>query len=268
VENPSVEVFAIGTELAFGQIQDTNSSWIAQQVVRLGGKPRRLTVLNDNLEDMESALRDAVSRGTRILLLTGGLGPTPDDLTVDVVCRLTGRSSVVHEATVADYIRRRNYKSRAEVSPGLLKMATVPDGSDVFLNPAGWAPCIRVDHAGSAIFLMPGPPKEVQAIFQHHLEGYLSKQFSTVTATRRVRTEMYESEVSPHIQRVMAECPGTYLKAYVALRSPEENLMPLDIVAHGKDESEAKENLEKAARRLEQLVQGAGKRFVMGQAEP
>ena len=260
-ENPVIELFAIGTELAIGQIQDTNSSWIAQQIARMGGQPRRLTVLNDDMDDIVRALEESLARNTDIILLNGGLGPTPDDMTVDAICRFIGCESAIHEPTIEDYMQRRDYKNRDEVSPGLIKMGTVPEGAEAFPNPAGWAPLIKVKYDGSTIFILAGPPREMQAVFNEYVAEFLSGQFKTKTSTCRVWTEMFESEVSPHLQKVMEEFPGTYLKAYVALRSDDKDAMPVDIVAHGTDEAAAAENMESAMNRFKELVEGAGKRF-------
>jgi len=259
ISNPPIEVFAIGTELAIGQIQDTNSSWLAQQITLLGGRPRRLTVLSDDLDEILAALRDSVARGTELILLTGGLGPTPDDLTVDALCQLAGVHAEPHEPTIKDYINRRGYKGREEISPNLMKMATVPQGAKVHPNPAGWAPCIEVELDGATVLCMPGPPPEVKGVFQEHVRHILSQRIGAKCATRRVWTNMYESEVSPHIQQVMEEFPGTYLKGYVALRSATREAMPVDIVAHGRDEAGAADVLEQATNRLRELVLESGR---------
>src|SRR5207244_11002017 len=87
-----IELFAIGTELVLGRIQDTNSYWMAQRIAELGGVVRRMTTLSDDLEDIVHALRDSIERGTETILTSGGLGPAPDDLTVDAICRGGGRA--------------------------------------------------------------------------------------------------------------------------------------------------------------------------------
>src|SRR5213593_2934386 len=115
----AIEIFAIGTELVLGRIQDTNSFWMAQRIAELGGVVRRMTTLSDDLEDIVHALRDSIERGTEMILTSGGLGPTPDDLTVEAICRVVGRPSAVHEPTLEDYIRRRNLSGRDQISPGL-----------------------------------------------------------------------------------------------------------------------------------------------------
>jgi nicotinamide-nucleotide amidase len=254
-----IELFAIGTELVLGRIQDTNSYWMAQRIAELGGNLRRVTQLVDNLDQIIECLGDSLRRGTGILITTGGLGPTPDDLTVEAVARVLQRRTVVDEATLDDYMRRRNLKSRDEISAGLLKMATVPEGSEVRQNPAGWAPCTFVRHEGGAIVILPGPPKEMEAVFTLHVAELISHASARKTAALRVVVNMYESEVSPVLQEVMARYPDCYLKAYVAMRDAFDQALPVDVVATGADEDAARHALEQALACFRDLVQARGK---------
>src|SRR5947209_12695176 len=99
-ENPHVELFAVGTELVMGRIYDTNSFWIAEQLAKLGTWPRRITCLPDDDAEIIGAFANAIERGTHIIVTTGGLGPTPDDRTIDCVCQLLGLKQAVHQPTV------------------------------------------------------------------------------------------------------------------------------------------------------------------------
>jgi molybdenum cofactor synthesis domain-containing protein len=155
---PVIELFSIGTELILGQIQDTNAHWIAQQTLQLGGKLRRATMLRDEFDEITEALADSIRRKTDLIMTTGGLGPTPDDMTVEVVAKLIGKPTIVHEETLTSFMERRQLTHRADVSPAMVKMATVPETADVFQNPAGWAPCIRVTKDSSTMLMMPGHP--------------------------------------------------------------------------------------------------------------
>ncbi|HAA76173.1 TPA: damage-inducible protein CinA, partial [Candidatus Latescibacteria bacterium] len=139
----SVELYSIGTELLMGQIQDTNAFWMAQQIARLGGHIRRIVILDDDIEDMVRVLGNTVDRKTRAIITTGGLGPTPDDLTVEAIARLKGVDIVVNESLVEKFMRDREIEKREDVRPGLVKMATSPEGSIVHPNPAGVAPCVE-----------------------------------------------------------------------------------------------------------------------------
>lgn len=256
-----IELFAIGTELVIGRIQDTNSFWMAQRIAELGGNLRRVTQLVDDLDQIVEALANSLGRGTGIIITTGGLGPTPDDLTVAAVARVLNRETVVDEATLDDYMRRRNLNSRDEISPGLRKMATVPAGSEVLQNPAGWAPCTFVRHEGGSIIIMPGPPKEMEAVFTLHVAGAIAAASEHKTAALRVVVNMHESEVSPLMQEVMARCPGCYLKAYVAMREAFESALPVDVVATGGDDAAARHALQEAVTCFSDLIQARGKKM-------
>jgi molybdenum cofactor synthesis domain-containing protein len=257
-ERPNVEVFAIGTELVMGRIYDTNSFWIAEQLAKLGSYPRRITVLADDDDEVVAAFADSLSRGTNVIITTGGLGPTPDDRTLDCVCRLLGLEQAEHRPTIESFKQRRNVASDSELSPSLIKMATVPVGATIYQNPAGWAPLVQIAAGEDAsFFMMPGPPKEMQAIWNTHLNGILKEKLKSTTAAKRVWVTMYESEVSPHIQEVMKTHPQTYVKAYVALRT--DTTLPIDLVAHGPDDLAAQATLDAAIALLTELVVAKGK---------
>jgi molybdenum cofactor synthesis domain-containing protein len=256
-----IEIFAIGTELVLGRIQDTNSYWMAGRIADLGGQVRRVTQLADDLEEIVAAFRESLARGTRILIACGGLGPTPDDLTVEAVAQLVGRETAVHEPTLADYMRRRNLKSREELTPNLLKMATVPEGAEVFQNPAGWAPCSLMAAGEATVIILPGPPKEMEAVFSLYVADFLSARTGAKSAALRVAVNMFESEVSPVLQEVMARLPNTYLKAYVAMREAFEQGLPVDVVATGPTTEEAHHRLQEAVSLLSELVTARGKQM-------
>lgn len=251
---PQIEIFAIGTELAMGRILDTNTHWMANQIARLGGILRRASILRDDQEEIQLALREAIERGSRIVIVSGGLGPTPDDVTVEAIARLVGTSPIVEETILQEHLRRRNLRRREEATPGMLKMATVPQGAEVYPNVAGWAPCFKVTWQSSVIFALPGPPREMEANFRAYIEPYLSQVYPTKTVALRAYVAMYESEVSPLMQEVMERYPGTYLKAYVALYSQNSRGMPVDLIATASSEEEGVALLSQARDFFAELV--------------
>ena len=253
-ETSPVEIFSIGTELLIGRIQDTNSFWLAQQASELGAEIGRITIVGDDRAVILGALREAVARGTRTVLTTGGLGPTPDDLTVECVAELLGVGTSVYRPALEDFMRRRLI-GEADLTPALYRMATVPDGAEVLLNPAGWAPCTRVQQGATTFFLMPGPPKEMQAVFDRYLRDYFGS--AGLSMARRVYVNMHEGEVAPYARQVMDAVPGTYIKGYIALSNQQR--LPLDVVVRGADEADAQRNLERAVAMLTELVAGAGR---------
>jgi nicotinamide-nucleotide amidase len=256
-----IEILAIGTELVIGRIQDTNSFWMAQRIAELGGQVRRITQLPDDLPEIVRTIGESLSRGTRILITCGGLGPTPDDLTVDAVAQAAGRGTFVHEETLTDYVRRRNLEGRHQLTPGLMKMATVPEGAEVLPNPAGWAPCSLVPAGEATVIILPGPPKEMEAVFSLYVADYISSRTAMKSAALRVIVNMFESEVSPLLQEVMAHVPQTYLKAYVAMREAFDRGLPVDLVATGPTAEAAHQRLQEAVRLLADLVTARGRQL-------
>lgn len=236
-----IEIYSIGTELLSGQIQDTNSYWMAQQIAALGGYVRRIAILDDDVEELCSVLADACARQTRMIITTGGLGPTPDDLTVAALASILGVEVEQDEEMVQRFMANRGIEQREDVSPGLLKMATRPAGAIVHPNPAGVAPCVQATKSGTTICALPGPPREVEALFRQTLEPMIAELYSGTRSSVRVVVNLPESQCSPILQSVMDACPNTYLKAFVALseRTANGQRLPVDVVAWATSAPEA-----------------------------
>lgn len=255
---PSIELYSIGTELIMGQIQDTNSHWIAQQILEIGGNLRRITIIPDDFEQIIQALDESVKRGTNFIITTGGMGPTPDDMTVQAVAEMTKSELMLHEPIFQHFMEKGKIKRREDASQGMIKMATIPKGAEVYKNSVGWAPCIISQKEKSTIFILPGPPKEMRPLFNDAVKPYIAKQCNKNAVVQRVIVNMYESEVSPFLQKVMQKYPQTYLKAYVALKDSHSNI-PIDIVAIGDDTQNAQEILQKALNYLKNMITEYGK---------
>jgi len=253
-----VEIFSIGTELLIGRIQDTNSYWLAQQISALGATIARITIVGDDRAVILGALESAVQRGARTIITSGGLGPTPDDLTVECAAELCGVGTTLHRPALEDYVRRRGIPEE-ELTAGMRRMATVPEGADVLLNPAGWAPCVRLQRGDATLFLLPGPPQEMEAVFDRYLRAHFASG-GECSLARRVYVTMHEGEVAPYARQVMDAVPGTYIKGYIALSNQQR--LPLDVVVRGADEADAQRNLERAVAMLSDLVAAAGRQVI------
>ncbi|RKU31378.1 hypothetical protein C6497_02470 [Candidatus Poribacteria bacterium] len=257
----AIELFSVGTELVLGQIQDTNAHWIAQQILQNGGELRRVTMLRDDFDEMTEAISSAIQRETALILTTGGLGPTPDDMTVAVIASLIGTKPIVSNETVAEYKKRREMPEDDILNEALTKMATIPETAQVYQNPAGWAPCISVEYKMSTIMMMPGPPREMKAIFDAYIQPLIIDRYRDEISTARVYVSMFEAEVSPLMQKVMERYPDVYLKAYVSLRNTEGNSMPIDFVSTSSESQETEEQLKSSIDFFRELVLEAGKSF-------
>lgn len=255
----SIELFSIGTELIMGQIQDTNSHWIAQKILEIGGNLRRITIIPDDYQQIIQALNESIKRGTEFIITTGGMGPTPDDMTVQAVTELVESELILHEPTIRHFMKRGKVKRREDVSQGMIKMATIPKDAEVYQNPTGWAPCVVARKEESTIFILPGPPREMKPLFSYAVEPFIAEKCNTNAVVQRIIVDMHESEVSPFLQEVMQQYPQTYLKAYVALRDSTSSRLPVDIVATGENTRNAQDILKAALDYLENMITEYGK---------
>lgn len=164
------EILTIGDELCRGEIVDTNSSYLAQRVWDLDITTRWMTSCCDDENDITTALETAVRRAD-VVICSGGLGPTEDDLTVDMVAKLAGREVLVDE-TARERMAQR-FAGRIEVTPIQLRQVRVPAGARVYVNPAGLAPCFEIPVEGVPVICLPGIPRELHAIYDEHLEKRL-----------------------------------------------------------------------------------------------
>ncbi len=157
------EILTIGDELNRGEIVDTNSAWLAEELTRLGAHVRWRTSVTDDVGDMEDAIRRAAGRA-RLVVSTGGLGPTDDDRTVDVVSSLLGVPSV-NEPAHEQKLRERAAVRSFLLTPNNLRQIRIPSGARVLGNEKGMAPGFLVSVGKADLICMPGVPREMKGIW-------------------------------------------------------------------------------------------------------
>lgn len=172
-----VELISVGTEILLGNIVNTNAAYLAEECALLGCSLYHQTVVGDNEERMEEAIRQAIERAD-IVILTGGLGPTKDDLTKEVTAKVFGRKLYMDEhskARIQDYFEKIKSK---KVTENNWKQALVPEGAIVIDNLNGTAPGLILEdkERGKAAILIPGPPNEMKPMFEHDIAPYLNKK--------------------------------------------------------------------------------------------
>lgn len=172
-----VELISVGTEILLGNIVNTNATYLAEKCALLGCSLYHKTVVGDNEERMEEAIRQAIERAD-IVILTGGLGPTKDDLTKEVTAKVFGRKLYMDEHSrtrIRDYFEKIKSK---KVTENNWKQALVPEGAIVIDNLNGTAPGLILEdkERGKAAILIPGPPNEMKPMFEHDIAPYLNKK--------------------------------------------------------------------------------------------
>lgn len=171
----NAELISVGTEILLGQIVNTNAAWLAQRLATFGVNVYRQVTVGDNLNRLAATITDSLSRAD-LLILTGGLGPTDDDLTREGVALATNRPLETDDAQKQWLIQR--FQSRFGKMPeNNLKQALKPKGSLILPNPNGTACGYAVPHLDKWIFLLPGPPWEMEAMFENEVVPLLSKYF-------------------------------------------------------------------------------------------
>ncbi len=183
--NMVVEIISVGTEILLGNIVNTNAAYLSEKCAGLGFSCYYQDVVGDNEERLCETIRTALSRAN-ILLLSGGLGPTQDDLTKETAAKVLGKSLKLHEESKAA-IREFFEKRGIEPTDNNWKQAMVPEGCIVLANPNGTAPGIIMEDNGKHVVLMPGPPNEMIPMFEASVMPYLSKLQSCVIFSQTVK---------------------------------------------------------------------------------
>lgn len=168
------EIVAVGTELLMGQIANTNAQYLSQRLAEVGVGVYHHSVVGDNRERAKQVLHTARERGANVIILTGGLGPTEDDLTREVVAEVLGRPMHLMEEIV-EHIRSFFTYRGLEMPENNKQQAMVIEGATVLDNPRGTAPGLHVEADGVHYFLLPGPPTELKGMFLEKVLPILSE---------------------------------------------------------------------------------------------
>ncbi|HHY89628.1 MAG TPA: CinA family nicotinamide mononucleotide deamidase-related protein [Chloroflexi bacterium] len=172
---PTAEIIAIGTELLLGEIQDTNTRYLARQLRDAGIDLYRTTIIGDNEHRIAQAIQEAMHRSD-IILTTGGLGPTVDDPTRQAVARAVG-VEVEYRPELWDQIQERFSRYGRRATENNRRQAYIPAGAAAIENPVGTAPGFIVDTSLNVIISLPGVPREMEYLFQSPVLPYLKERF-------------------------------------------------------------------------------------------
>ena len=175
----AAEILCVGTELLLGEIVNTNAAYLARQLAALGIPLYHQTVVGDNVQRLENAIRQALSRAD-LVVMTGGLGPTCDDLTKETVAQVFGLPLVFDGESYRRIEKQLTASSACAITENQKKQAMVPEGAVVFENDYGTAPGLAVTDAetGAAAILLPGPPNEMKPMFERSVAPYLMSRSS------------------------------------------------------------------------------------------
>lgn len=243
------EIITIGDELLIGQVIDTNSAWMAKELNRLGISVRQITSVSDKAEHIKSAL-DLAAVESRVIIMTGGLGPTKDDLTKNTLCDYFETSLRFDEMVYADV--KKLFEERGfEVTETNRLQAMVPLNCIVLRNARGTAPGMWFEKSGNIFVSLPGVPYEMKYLMENEVIPRLQQHFALPPVMHKtILTQgIGESNLSDRISDWENALPKNIKLAYL----PSPGLVRLRLSMVGGDESMVK-SMEEESEKLKQLV--------------
>jgi nicotinamide-nucleotide amidase len=247
----SVEIITVGDELLIGQVVDTNSSWMAQELNKAGFDVRYKSTVGDNEHDLSDAFENALNRAT-IVLVTGGIGPTKDDITKKTLCSFFNTSLIFDEETlktISDVILGFN----RPLNELTRNQAWVPENCTVIQNRMGTAPIMWFEKEGKILVSMPGVPYEMKGAMSCEIIPRLQSFFHTTDAIihRTFWVKNYlESMLAIRLESFENELPDTIKLAYL----PTSGLIRLRLTGKDGNEDQLSEQMNKQREKLFMLL--------------
>jgi nicotinamide-nucleotide amidase len=256
-----MEIISIGNELLIGKVFNTNAQWLSKRATNLGITVKRITVVPDNVNETALIIRETLKRKPQFVLTTGGLGPTFDDKTLEIIAKAVKCKLVVDHEALA--MVKKKYQTHASkkgrdctvLTPPRVKMATIPENAKPIPNPVGAAPAIRIDSDGTVLIALPGVPREMEAIFEENVAPLLK---GASRGNRFYEESLYldgimESELAPLIEKVMQDNPGIYVKSHPRGAEKKPHL-EIHFSLISPDHETAQKRLHAAATQLPDLI--------------
>lgn len=246
------EVIAIGDELLIGQVTDTNSNYIGRKLNQHGIELTRVTQVRDRAEEITAAVNESMNR-VPILLMTGGLGPTKDDITKNTLCEIFGGKLVYSEQTQAsnDALFARQGKEMNELTR---RQALLPDVCTVIPNPIGTAPAMLFRRGEKILISMPGVPFEMRNIMENSAIPIIEKLFPErgyIKHATKLVCGFTESRLATYLNEYETALPESLKLAYL----PNMGIIRLRLTARGKDEAEITTELSRYSAQLTRLLE-------------
>jgi molybdenum cofactor synthesis domain-containing protein len=255
-----VEILCIGNELLSGITLNTNAYWLCSEITNVGGIVRRVTVVRDDLSEISSAARESFARKPNILITTGGLGATYDDMTFEGLAAALGKKVVLDSRAVEmlkeSYAR---HKLHYELTESQLKMATIPEGCTPIQNPVGSAPAIMEQACSISTFCLPGVPSEMKAIFEEHILPRIKKSVGKFVAEElNYNTRgLTEAMIAPVLIEIVKSHPKnmiylkTHPRGYYKKKTPQ---LKIQMISRGDNETEVKNRLAAISKVIEKEI--------------
>jgi len=216
----NVEIICFGNELLIGKTVNTNANWLGKRITTLGGYISRITTIADNLKEMEQAINEGLNRQPDMIITTGGMGPTFDDVALEAIALAVNKKLEFNQEAL-DLIKQRilNVKKQRDIELHLTKerkrMAMLPEGGIPLRNRKGTAPGVLLQIENTMIFSLPGVPKEMKSIFDFEMIKYFTSENNQHLYERSIIVNhIPESELAASISSAREKFPSVYIKTH------------------------------------------------------
>ena len=242
------EIISVGTEILLGDIVNTNAQYVAKELASIGIEVYHQSTVGDNVERLYECFKESLERSD-VVITTGGLGPTKDDLTKEVAAKFFGQELVLHEPSW-EYIKSLIQRRGKEIAPNNKKQAYFPESAIILKNNNGTAPGAILKKDDKAIIVLPGPPKEMKAMFNESVMPYLNQftDFKLISKTLRLYG-IGESDLEIAIMDILDEQTNPTVALYA-----KEMEVTIRLTAKATDEEEALKLIEPVENRIRERV--------------
>ena len=215
-----VEILVIGNEILIGKTQDTNSNWLAKRISKYGHRLKRITVIEDDIEVISTTLQIILERKPDMLITTGGLGPTFDDMTLAGVAKGVNRELELNQHAYKsiekayEHAYKRGILKLEGMTKEREKMSYLPQGSIPLPNIRGTAPGVKLTEGNTTIIILPGVPSEMKAIFQNVVKAILKEKRGKFVEKGLFFMGIGESQIAPYITKLEEKYSQLWIKTH------------------------------------------------------
>ncbi|MFW9894749.1 MAG: molybdopterin-binding protein [Candidatus Thorarchaeota archaeon] len=251
-----IELLIIGNEILIGKTLDSNSNWMAKRISRYGHRLRRITAVGDDLEIISNAIKEILSRKPDIVITSGGLGPTFDDMTLEGIAMGLSRNIELNEHALSSIEKayKHAYESGILKLKGMTKerkkMAYLPEGSIPLPNTVGTAPGVKIKEKNTQIYILPGVPTELKSMFRNVINPILKEKQGKFIEKGFLFSGIGESQIAPYTSKLEEKYPQLWVKTHPRIGLSVE--VEVSITAFNVENGE--ELIESALKEIKEII--------------
>lgn len=215
-----IELLMVGNEILIGKTQDTNSNWMAKRITKFGHQVKRITTIGDDLEMISATIKDILKRTPDIIITSGGIGPTFDDMTLQGIANGLNRILELNQHAynsikkAYEHAHKRGLLKLEGMTKEREKMAYLPKGSIPLPNTVGTAPGVKINEKNTKIFLLPGVPTEMKAMFRNLITPILKEKRGKFIEKGFLFSGIGESQIAAYTNALEKKYPQLWIKTH------------------------------------------------------